>query len=543
MKKNRFIALALAAGMTFCNVATTGVVAYAETQTTTTHKINAPANTTHIYEIYQIFTGNAYTSEENGQKGLNNVTYGSNTKGRTIGDAVSQADMETLTALADAARTNDQDDIENIAPFVNLTSPIATIGKDLESSATVEEGYYLIKDKDGSLNNTEEVYTLYLMSVLDSDLTITPKSDKPSSDKKIKDTNDSTGDTTEWQATSDYDIGDKVPYQLTATLPSNYTDFKTYHLTFHDKMDSGLTFNKDSVKVYLDNSETALASTNYNIVTATTDNDTFDIVFTYANLTTIGVTNSSVIRVEYDATLNENAVIGNPGNLNKSWITYDNNPNSDQDGEEGGKTPENTVVTFTYRIDVDKIDADYNSLTGAGFTLYKEYASLPEGVTAKEKSTAVEGEFFTENNKYYKVVNVWTNTDGTLTSFTFDGIDDGTYILSETKVPTGYNKADDVTIVVSAEHETEITSLTADGGNFQANANGGTFTFVKDSDNTKTHEYTSDKAAVAGAIVNQSGTVLPSTGGMGTTILYVIGGILVIGGGAAIFIKRKKDAE
>ena len=208
------------------------------------HEIST-TNTKHTYEIYQIFTGTV----DNGK--LTSLKYGQNTKGRTIGDPVSQGDVETLNGIADAGNTAalDQADIAAIIPFVDITgNPIAEVGKDKEASASVPEGYYLIKDKDNSLSDPEQ-YTLYLIQVLDDDLAITPKSSTTTSDKKIKDINDSTdtavGDV---QDSADYDIGDNVPYVLTANLAGNVSAYKKYHITFKDTLEAGkLKNNKDYV--------------------------------------------------------------------------------------------------------------------------------------------------------------------------------------------------------------------------------------------------------------------------------------------------------
>ena len=94
-------------------------------------------------------------------------------------------------------------------------------------------GYYLIKDKDGTVSGLD-AYTLYLVQVVGEDVTITPKSEVPSFEKKIKDTNDTTGDTSGWQDSADYDIGDQIPFQLKGTVASNYDDYKTYYFAFHD---------------------------------------------------------------------------------------------------------------------------------------------------------------------------------------------------------------------------------------------------------------------------------------------------------------------
>ncbi len=109
-------------------------------------------------------------------------------------------------------------------------------------------------------------------------MTISPKSDVPSFEKKVKDTNDTTGDTSDWQDSADYDVNDKVPFQLKANLPSNYADYKTYYLAFHDVEEKGLSFSADSVKVAVDGTQ---ITSGYEVkTTGLSDKCTFEVVFT-----------------------------------------------------------------------------------------------------------------------------------------------------------------------------------------------------------------------------------------------------------------------
>ena len=171
----------------------------------TLYKITAPA-TTHIYEIYQIFTGDYDASNASM---LANIKWGDNGTG-TVGAAVEQTVLDALSAVASNA--SDSAKLDVIENYVNLnTTPIATVTN--SNFVEVVGGYYLIKDKDGSLSGSEP-YTTYLVSVV-GNVTITPKSnDVPEFKKKLKDTNDSTGNTTGWQDSADYDIGDYIPFRL-----------------------------------------------------------------------------------------------------------------------------------------------------------------------------------------------------------------------------------------------------------------------------------------------------------------------------------------
>lgn len=371
-------------------------------------------STTHTYEIYQIFTGTVVDGQ------LTSLKYGKNTKDRTVDAAVSQADIATLKGIADAGDTDalDQTDIANIIPFVDITgSPFAEVGKGKDASASVPEGYYLIKDKDNSLSDPEQ-YTLYLIQVLDADLAITPKSSTTTSDKKIKDINDST-DTVVGavQDSADYDIGDDVPYVLTANLAQNVSAYKKYHITFKDELEAGkLKNNKDYVvKIkYNDNSEATLTKGTDYTVTGETDNG-FNLTLEWGTGTAVIGTDAkldgAVVTVEFTAELLEGATIGQVGNINTSKLEYSNNPN-DEDGGDVGETPEDTVIVFTYKLIVDKTDEAGKPLTGATFSLYKKYATAPTDGTACTE----------EGYTNYYLVDTITGTE--LSTFEFTGIDD-----------------------------------------------------------------------------------------------------------------------
>ena len=451
-----------------------------------TYTITAPSNG-HTYEVYQIFTGD-YT-EDNG-KVLSNLKWGKNAKDHTAGDTVSSDIIGELTGLTG----DDTTKLQTIEKYVNLESdPFTTVSN--ESSANVPAGYYLIKDTDNSLAGQDDAYTLYVVKVV-GDVAITPKSDKPTSQKKVKDVNDSTGVTTGWQDSADYDIDDQVPFQLTATIGADYANYKVYKLTFHDTQSEGLTFNEDSVKVYVDNDSEqsqTIDTSNYQVVTEGLEPGcTFEIRF--ADLKKItSVKAGSVIRVEYTSTLNEKANIGSQGNPNTMHIEFSNNPNDEQGGETG-KTPDDTVIVFTYQTVINKVDDQKQPqpLAGANFKLEKKV-----------------------NGEWTKVSE--PTLDASKTKFTFSGLDDGDYRLTETVTPAGYNTIDPIEFTITANHEVEsdnpaLTSLSGD-------APTGTITLTRDEEN---------KDSLTADVVNQKGSSLPETGGMGTVALYAGGAAIVL---------------
>ena len=204
----------------------------------------------HTYEAYQIFTGDLATNEA-GAKVLSNIVWGSGVSeaGQTaLGDAAAKA--ETLKTEADAKAF-----AKEVAPYLTTAAGSAntvTDGKYVISGLAA--GYYLVKDQDGSLTGDNDSYTEYIVKVV-SNTTATPKSDVPTVEKKVKDTNDSTGETSGWQDSADYDIDDSVPFQLKATLADNVSAYTTYKVVFHDTLSKGLTYNNDA-KVYIDGTET-----------------------------------------------------------------------------------------------------------------------------------------------------------------------------------------------------------------------------------------------------------------------------------------------
>lgn len=461
----------------------------------TTYTITAPA-TTHQYEIYQIFTGDLSGDI------LSNVKWGVNGTG-TEGQAVASTIIDKLTAVNSKS---DREILNVVEPCANLNStPVATISNGQTYSATA--GYYLIKDKDGSVSGTD-TYTTYIVKVV-NDVTISPKGNVPSFEKKVKDTNDTTGATSDWQDSADYDIGDKVPFKLEGTVASNYADYKTYYFAFHDQAEPGLTFNKDSVKVFVDATE---ITTGYSVVTSTTDGDTFDVVFD--NLKNIAdVRAGSKITVEYTATLNDKAVLGNQGNVNTAHLEFSNNPNEEQNGSnkpETGNTPDDSVIVFTYQVVVNKTKANGDALSGAEFTLEKV---LKDGTK--------------------ETVAVVKNTDGT--TFTFKGLDDGDYILTETKTPPTYNTIEPIRFTVTADHK--ITWNTEARTEILTGLTGNT------ADGKITFTASADKSKLTTDVVNQSGATLPGTGGIGTTIFYVIGGLLMAAAAVLLITKKRMNSD
>ena len=489
------------------------VTAFADESTTYSITIN---NSTagHTYEAYQIFTGDLATNEA-GNKVLSNIVWGSGVSeaGQTaLGDAAAKA--ETLKTEADAKAF-----AKAVAPYLTTAAGSAntvTDGKYVISGLAA--GYYLVKDQDGSLIGDNDSYTEYIIQVV-GNVTATPKSDVPEVQKKVKDINDSTDTTkTDWQDSADYDIGDSIPFQLKATLADNVSSYTTYKVVFHDTLSKGLTYNNDA-KVYIGGTET-----NGFTVTATVNADgTTTLTVSCDDVKALGAGNSSVITVEYTAKLNENAVLGSAGNPNEVYLEYSNNPNKSEAGSnETGETPKDVVIVFTYKTIINKVDSENKPLTGAAFKLEK----LIKGKDGAADTWTTVKEF---------------TVDETTTSFTFSGLDDGQYKLTETKTPAGYNTIDPIYFVIEATHDETADAPTLKTLNaYLTDANGNKQTEMKDGESVNIDLGTVDLTAgsITTTVVNKSGSELPSTGGIGTTIFYVLGSILVIG--AAVLLVTKK---
>ena len=252
------------------------------------------------------------------------------------------------------------------------------------------------------------------------------KPDVPSFEKKIMDTNDTTGESSDWQDSADYDIGDEIPFKLTATLASDVSSYQSYSITFEDQMEASLTFKEVQKVVLIENNEETKI-TGDSVITPNgkhkfTVSTGWGKNYSEERMPITETLNGATVEVYFTATLNSNAKIGSDGNVNAARLHYSNNPSNADSSDE---TPWNYVIAFTYKLDVNKVDQDGNALTGAEFTLEKK---LADGGT---KSITL-----SQNG------NVFTGT----------GLDDGNYVLTETKTPAGHKTIDPIEFTVNADH-------------------------------------------------------------------------------------------
>lgn len=433
--------------------------------------------------------------------GDNKIAYTLNAKYTSVLQEVTgqteQKDILEYIAGLDAAGTRTFAD----AVYARIKNEAADATTKNDKFENVDQGYYLIVET--KTGNTQDSYSLVMLDTAGKDtVTVKTKESTPELVKKVQEKNDSTGSTSDWQDGADYDVNDEVPFQLTGTVSSLYDNYEKYYYAFHDTMSAGLTFDADSVVVKI--GETTLDKSKYHVVTeGLTDGCTFEVRID--DLKTVGATANSKITVDYKATLNGKAVIGSAGNPNTAKLEYSNNPY----GDGTGTTPEDKVIVFTYKLVANKVDKDGKALNGAGFTLYK----------------------YDESKKDY--VAVGNEITGT-TKFEFNRLDAGKYKLVESTVPAGYNKADDLEFTVEATYDTN-SDTPKFGELVIKDANGEEIISGED----KVFTVNLAEGSAATDVVNLSGTELPSTGGIGTTIFYVIGGILMVGAGV-ILISRKR---
>lgn len=498
----------------------------------------------HTFAAYQIFKGdyhNETLSNVIWGTGVNGFKYDGTSDAGEIAKKLAGVNAETANAFAKEA-----------AKHITGTSTIGT------GSITIQEaGYYLIVDTTSLVDNTDpknpkpvyDASNLTLLEVTAANEKITPrvKTDKPSVEKKVAENtkynqNGGYGDT--YNDVADYNMGDSVNFHLIGAVP-DMGNYDTYKYEFEDTLSAGLTAPAESdVKVYLSNDKIlettgGTPDTELNAdftVSVSTDEATKNskINVSFSDLKTVeGIAKGKYIIVDYSAVLNQDAVVGLNGNENKVKLRYSNNPNQSGGGENTptGETPEDKVIVFTYELDVTKVDGqDANKkLAGAEFKLMNanktKYAIVENG-----KVTG-----WTENEKQGTVL---TSDNNGL--FTVTGLDDNKYYLKETKAPDGYNTLKDPIEFV-------IQATTANNQEWGGSASSA-FTKLEIGlkNNKGEFEYTdgtTDDGRVSMTVKNNKGSLLPETGGIGTTIFYIVGVVLVLGAGVLLVTKKRMNAD
>lgn len=384
------------------------------------------------------------------------------------------ARVEAFAQLALKFARNEEYNVQPVQTAQKATSDtVIYSGLDL--------GYYLVDSSMG---------TLCALTTTNQKAEIVEKNTAPTVEKKVGNSAENVN-----SENNTASIGDTVYFQTTITAQPGAQNY-----VLHDKMDAGLNFNENSVKAILNKNETKkeLTVTDYSVVTRDLEDTdpkcTFHIKF--SQLLCDSLAANDTITVTYTATLDEDALIAGDGNKNETWLKYGNSQN----------TQHKTTTTKTFEMNVFKYTEDKtdetkkDGLADAVFTLKKD-GEINTINFVKEKTDETNGDVYRVANT--GDANITTNKSG---KFTIKGLGAGTYYLTETKQPAGYNKLKNpVTVVIDNDGNVKVDDANADPVEVE----------------------------------NKTGTVLPSTGGVGTTMIYLVGAVLVLGSGVVLATKRR----
>ena len=596
MKTNkRALAILTSAFMAITPLAATGLTAFAEDEAPATHSLTVidkdPIE--HTYKAYQIITGtkddDGNLSDMNWGDGVNpaNLITALNSNKVALGienDIASDATVNDVAAVL--AKITDADKIQKLAKVFNESGVLnAAKANDLTKDGNnytktgLADGWYLICDESSPLgtgdDNKVKVKSANLLRIV-GDETINTKHSLPTLEKVIVEGTD------EVEA-NEASIGDIVTYRIKTKVPDTRGYNKFFYIV-NDTLSKGLTY-VETTSVVVDGHELVADEDNdkktsvkgqyfaevgtYSETTGTTIKYIFEDFLNYIK-DTEGVEAGDDIVITYTAKLNDKAVITDAGNPNTASLTYSNDPNYDYTGDEddnpetppespdepgpnepSGETPKDQVKTYTTAIKVKKIDNHETKLTGAMFRITGNgvntvvvagdifveaeggsYYKLANGsYTTTEPENADDPKYASTTIKYNKInqktIEKGTDTSVNVEAFvdengyvSFTGLGNGTYTIEEIVVPEGYNKADNVTITINSNPTLTKANWTV--------KNGDTAIEVDANDNTYGVE-----------VVNVQFSNLPTTGGIGTKLFYIFGGILVAGSGVLLITKKR----
>ena len=530
----------------------------------------------HTYTAYQILSGVVASGNE-----LTRLDWGTGITDN--GKATLKKKLGLAQVAVKLARiSSNSTDMDEVAQI--LGDNVTTIGTPLTAgeggsvAATVAQGYYVILDSITGDAPEGSTISKYMVQVV-GDVAINTKAQQTTSQKTVSDANSATAKFTE------ANIGKEKTFYLLATLPEDYTAYTAFYMNFRDTMHhmdfvslTGVTVKHnvkstegaDGKKVYDPSTGEVVATINAqegddaingykltaptapgeNEVTDTVSNNLSVEIKDLKQIVTDAQAGDCVI-VEYKAKLNSTALV-NAANVNEFDLVFSNDPNStvkpggpnDNPDIPTGVTPKDQADLYTTEIELLKVDGTTGDiLTGAEFTLTGdtnnvviktatvftvsengEYWKLKNGTYTKDDPATHDADRYESIETKYaptvttEVVGTPTKTDikaevGADGKVTFTGLGEGTYTLTESKVPAGYNEMDDKTFKITFD----VSS--------------------------KTFSVSEGLDSLVATIENFSGSTLPSTGGIGTTIFYIIGGILVIGAAILLVTKKRMSKE
>lgn len=502
--------------------------------------------TCHSFSAFQIFKGKVEGNDIKDFK-ISNVEWGSNIaddaaafldqlkSADTIGPLFTKANSaQDVLAVISQWNNSDANSIafarfvcHYLYPDANAKpKPAVEGGGGSDHIHFDEAGYYLVVDTTPfNPGDFDHAYNSFLLMVTHANwnVPITPKAEKPSVKKEVFDNFDnqdgtSTGD---FGSSADHAINEKFQFKLTATLPAStdhaYDYYDTYAVCFKDTLSKGITYDgPDSVVIKSNNNthDTTIDPSKYTIDTKNLETQNYFEVNIHdvkacAKDAGFDLNDGATITFTYTAHLNDKAYVntgsGSTENKNSVQLQYSNNP---RPGEYWGTTPKSEVYVFTYQLNNTKLAENEHGapLPGAGFRLYSDKACTQEVKLYQKDNFYFPIKDATDKDK--NPVLMISGQDG---QFNVKGLDAGTYYLKETNPPTDYNACADKEIVISATHDVNHVDL-----------NGSTLSTT---------------------IINKKtgGITLPSTGGIGTTIFYVVGGGLMVA--AIVLLVTKKRME
>ena len=529
----------------------------------------------HTYTAYQIFTGTEDSASDNV---LGDVKWGSGIDS----EAFMKALRESNKFGTPNPFENVKDELDVSAVLGKITSAqaitVAQIAYEhktetgttlINGNNQMVSGYYLIVDTTKNVSGNQ-VYNAALLQAT-SNVEIQVKTDKPEVTKKIVES----GNKVDYNNTA---IGTLVNYNISSNVP-DVTQYKNYKFKVVDTLSKGLTYNAGSLSISING--TTVPAKNYQTTVSGGTGEATVITILFKDCKTYFADKAGqTLEITYNATLNEHAVIGVSGNDNKVKLEYSANPNEVGEGDEfdqtdvKGETLEDKVITYVTGIKITKVDGQDTSkkLTGAQFQITGEklvqglvtgyefvvsdngtYYKLKDGgYTTTTPSSNTTDKYEDINIKYNKVDKTGLTTlkkeavdfvaevdDNGILSIA--GLSAGTYVIKEIKAPDGYNiLKDDITLVITCNTDT------LNAGSDPLTQNDCTWTLVKTVNGTSqtlTSKDNFDAGLFAFDIQNNQGAQLPETGGIGTTIFYIVGGILVVGAAILLITKKRMSKE
>lgn len=480
----------------------------------------------HTYTAYQVFKGDISDGK------LTNIEWGAGVNGESLLDALTKTeDFATCKTAEDVAKVlaifgDNSEKLDAFAKVVgkNLSTIDAGTSTETKSEGSstykinvVGDGYYLVKDT-GNLTTESKpdlTATKYILKVV-GDVTVTAKADKPDIDKVIVNADSANG--SEGKGTAQ-DVGSKVDFKLISKVPA-MDGYDTYTYIVNDTLSDGLTFNND-VKITINGTE-LIKDTDY---TVTVSGQSFTITFN--NFINQKENAGKDIVITYSATINEKALTTDV-ETNTVNLEYSNDPN---DSNSKGKTPDKKVYVYDFDIQIDKwatgtsgniklADAMFVLKNSEGKYYYWDATNKKVEWKTVENAPDTTNKTATEIKAAWEALGVTVVTTDENGAAKFRGLDAGIYYLKEIAAPAGYN-------LLKVEVEVEITATYNEDGTLKASS----------AISTNKGQYVQTQS-----IENKSGAELPSTGGMGTTIFYVLGSILVLAA-VVLLVTKKRMGE